>query len=493
MKFLFRSAVGLFLFSLTIGILLLAAGQVFWAVQEAQENPASGRTPRERMVAVNIDTLTAVTATPVITSYGTVESWRSLELRSSVAGTLIDLAPEFRDGGAVTEGQMLFQIDPAKLETAVALAEADLADANAEVADAASALVLAQADVDIAESQLALRVQAVERQEGLRERGVNTELDVEAATIAQTAAAQTLVGQQQAYAQAVTRISRSEIALDRREIALQEARRSLVDSIVNAPFDGVMSNVTAVLGRLVTTNEQLGVVVDPSALEIAFRVSNTQFARMLGEDGTLRRAKVQLTLSHGSGKVELEGKIERAGAEVGEGQIGRIIYARLLEADATTMRPGDFLTVKISEPPMSDVAVIPASAATSDGRILLLQDDDRLEEVTVTILRRQGDALIVTNVPFERRYVVQRSPQTGPGIQVKPLTPPAPVAEGTAAPEPEGPEMIVLSDERRARLIAFIEANENMQASSKENVLAQLAEPEVSLEIVERFEAKMEQ
>jgi len=490
MKFLTRSAIGLFLLSLTLGILLLAAGQIMWAVKEAQENPAAGRTPKERMVSVNIDTLTAVTATPIITSYGTVESWQSLELRSSVAGPLIELAPEFRDGGIVTEGQMLFKIDPVKLETSIALAEADLADAAAEVADAASALELAQADVDVAQGQLELRTQAYDRQVGLRERGVNTELDVEAATIALSAAKQTLIGQQQGYAQAVTRISRSEVALDRREIALNEARRSLVDAVVTAPFDGVMSNVSAVLGRLVTTNEQLGVVIDPSALEIAFRVSNNEFSRMLLEDGTLRRSKVRLILSYGSGQIEMEGKIERAGAEVGDGQIGRIIYARLLDADTSVMRPGDFLTVEVSEPPMNDVAIIPASSATTDGRILLLQDDDRLEEVTVKILRRQGDELIVTDVPFDRRYVLQRSPQTGAGIQVKPIVPLVPVEAGEAAPEPE---MIVLDDERRARLVAFIEGRENMAAASKETVLDQLAQPEVSLELVERFEAKMEQ
>jgi len=350
--------------------------------------------------------------------------------------------------------------------------------------------VLAQADIDVAQGQLELRAQAYERQVGLRARGVNTELDVEAATIALSAAKQTLIGQQQAYAQAVTRISRSEVALDRREIALGEARRSLVEAVVNAPFDGVMSNVSAVLGRLVSTNEQLGVVIDPAALEIAFRVSNNEFSRMLLDDGTLRRSKVRLILAYGNGQIEMEGKIERVGAEVGDGQIGRLIYARLLNADTSVMRPGDFLTVEVSEPPMNEVALIPASAAATDGRILLLQDDDRLEEVTVKILRRQGDELIVSDVPFGRRYVLQRSPQTGAGIQVKPIVPLVPIEAGEAAPEPE---MIVLDDERLARLVAYIEGRENMAAASKENVLGQLAAPEVSLELVERFEAKMDE
>ncbi len=494
MKLLTRGLGGIFLFALTLGILLLAGGQIFLAMRDAQNDSAAGRTPRERMFSVNVDMLESVTVKPVITSYGNVESWRSLELRTSVAGKLVELAPEFRDGGSVTAGQVLFQIDPAKLGTAAALAESDLAEAEAEVADAAAALLLTQAEIDAAEAQLELRTQALERQQDLQARGVSTDPEVEAAVLARSAAETALVGRKQAYAQAVTRASRSEITLDRKEIALAEARRMLAESTVTASFDGVMSEVTAVLGRLVSANEKLGTLIDPSALEVSFRVSNTQFARLLDEDGQLRPSKVRLILVHGSTRVEVDGKIERAGAEVGEGQIGRLLYARLLGADASVLRPGDFLTVEIPEPALENVAIIPASAATADGRILLLGDGDRLEEVTVQILRRQGDEIIISEAPFERTYVIERSSQIGAGIQVKPLEPvSAEDAAATAAAPPAEPEMIVLDDERRAKLIAFIEANENMAAESKTRILGELAAPEVSLELVERFEAKMEQ
>jgi len=494
MKFLIRSLGGLFVFAVTLGFLLLAGGQIFLAMQAAQNDGSSARTPRERMFSVNVDTLEAVTTTPVITSYGNLESWRSLELRSSVAGKLVEFAPEFRDGGIVTAGQVLFQIDPTKLETTVALAEIDVAEARGEVADATAALLLSQAEMDAAQAQLTLRTQALERQQDLQSRGVSTELDVESAVLAQSSAQQTLVGRQQANAQAVTRSARAEITLNRKEIALEEARRMLAEAKVTASFDGVMSEVTAVLGRLVSANEKLGVLIDPFALEVAFRVSNTQFARLLDDGGELRRSKVRLILTYGSTRVEADGKIERAGAEVGDGQIGRVLYARVLNADASLLRPGDFLTVEIPEQPLDNVAVIPASAATADGRILLLGDGNRLEEVTATLLRRLGDEIVVSDVPFGRTYVIERSSQIGTGIQVNPLEPVSAeeAAAITAAPAAE-PEMITLDHERRAKLIAFVEANQSMAADSKARILSELALPEVSLELVERFEAKMEQ
>jgi hypothetical protein len=49
----------------------------------------------------------------------------------------------------------------------------------------------------------------------------------------------------------------------------------------------------------------------------------------------------------------------------------------------------------------------------------------------------------------------------------------------------------VLDPERRAKLIAFVEANKRMPKQAKERVLAQLQEPEVRKELVERLEGRM--
>jgi len=51
--------------------------------------------------------------------------------------------------------------------------------------------------------------------------------------------------------------------------------------------------------------------------------------------------------------------------------------------------------------------------------------------------------------------------------------------------------MLELSDERRARLVAFIEANDRMPQEAKARVLAQLAAPEVPARVVERLEQRM--
>ena len=51
--------------------------------------------------------------------------------------------------------------------------------------------------------------------------------------------------------------------------------------------------------------------------------------------------------------------------------------------------------------------------------------------------------------------------------------------------------MLELSEERRARLVAFVEANDRMPQDAKARVLAQLAEPQVPAQMVERIESRM--
>ncbi|WP_165354588.1 efflux RND transporter periplasmic adaptor subunit [Tropicimonas sp. IMCC6043] len=502
MGVIFRAGFGLAVGGVSLALLLAAGNILVDAWGDRVGSSAAKKQPRERAYSVNVGTLEAATLAPVITAYGHLVSGRTLELRAAVPGQLVSLSENFRDGGLVETGEELFSIDPAKLASTVALAETDLAEAEAGRAEAQSALELARLEADASEEQFDLRKQAADRQTGLRARGVATEADVEAAVLARAAAEQTLLNRRQVVAGDEARLAQAEITLRRREIALEEARRALKDATLRAPFAGVVSEVSAVEGGLASANEQLGVLVDPSRIEVAFRVTNTQFSRLLNDSGALRKAEIEVLIQRGRGVTTLPARLDRAGAERDEGQIGRLVYASLIDPDPNVVQPGDFVTVQIPERPLENVARVPATAVTTDGRLLLIGENNRLEELQATMLRHQGDSVILGDVPFGRSYVTERALQLGPGIQVAPVAAPAP-AEAGAAPEsteaaaaPEtapaaGPDMIALDDARRAAIVAFIEASEQMKPEKRAEWLEQLAHPEVPRETVEKFEAKM--
>lgn len=488
MRFLIRGIAGFALLATTAG--LIAVGVV--RLMDAQDAGGDRRRgPEERSFVVDVAALERTVAQPKIVAYGEIRSWRSLELRASAGGRLVDISPVFRDGAAVKAGDLLFLIDPAEAAARLADARAALADAEAERAEADEAVIVAEMEHDAAVRQRDLRRQALQRQRQLLGKGFATEASVEEAELALSSAEQAVLSRTQARIVARKRVERSALGVTRAEIALDDAARIAEETRVEVPFDGLLSEVDAVLGRLVTANERLGVLIDPAALEAVFRVSNAQFARLLDGNGALRQIAVTVTLDLGDVPVSVAGTIERAAAVVGEGQSGRLVYAKLDTGPSTILRPGDFIAVTIEEPELSDVAVVPSSAVTADGRILVVDDESRISERKVTILRRQGDTLIVAGAPYGARYITERAPQLGPGVKVRPVD----RAPGSS-PRPGGgqdgdDERIALSDERRKALIAFVQNNRHMPEERKARLLHLLNQPEVPKRTIERLEARM--
>lgn len=481
MRFLTRSLAGVFILCLTLGLVALALNTLLSAAQQRADREGRQRPVQERVFSVNVGSIEVRTATPVITAFGDVASRRTLDIRTRTGGTVIRISDAFRDGGQVAAGDVLLEIDPADAKAALDIARAELAEEEASARETATRVALAEEDLAAARQTRDLRAVALARQRDLAARGAGTGAAVETAEIALASADQALVGRRQALAQAQSARDLATIAVERRKIALREAERALAETTLRAPFAGLLSAASAVEGGLVSPNEKIGSLIDTSRLEVAFRVSNSQFARLIDESGQLQPAEIRAVLDLDDIPITVKGTLERAGAEVGTGQTGRLLYARLDARTAVALRPGDFLTVEIAEQPLRNVAVIPATAANSDGEILLLGPDDRLEAARVAILRRQGNDLIVANAPKGREFALERPPQLGPGVKIRPIR------EGAAM---SAPEMISLDAETRARLTAAVEANTRMPDAARERILAQLATGSLRKETFERLNAR---
>ena len=395
---------------------------------------------------------------------------------------MVQLAPEFTEGGEVTAGQVLMQVDPAKPQAARDRALSDLQDANAEVRDADRSLVLARDELAAAESQATLRERAFVRQQDLAARGVGTAAAVETAELAAAQARQSVLSRRIAVAQAEARVDQAATRLLRSEIALDQAELDLADTEIVAGFDGILSGVNLVEGRLVSANEKLAELVDPNRLEAAFRVSTSQYVRLLDDAGRLIPSDVTVTIDGAGAALTAQGRVSRDSAGAGEVQTGRLIYATL--DTALGFKPGDFVTVSVREPAVDNVVRLPASAYDSGGTVLVLGADDRLEALPVTLVRRQEDDVLVRGLGLAGREVVQaRTPLLGAGIQVRPIRGPAVVPEETA--------MLELDADRRARLVSFIEGNTRLPEAAKTRILDQLEQERVPEQMVRRIESRM--
>ena len=236
---------------------------------------------------------------------------------------------------------------------------------------------------------------------------------------------------------------------------------------------------------MVANNERLAQLIDTEALEVSFRVSTSQYARLLDQDGDLSHAPVEVMLDVFGVDMVAQGHVARESAAVGDGLTGRLLFARLDQARG--FRAGDFVTITANEPVLQGVIRLPASAVDAAGTVLLIDDDSRLEQVTVEVLRKQGNDVLVRAMAIVGREVIaERSPLFGVGIKVRPIR------SGDAVMKtPDAPKLLELTDARRAKLIAFVEANQQMPKAAKARVLAQLAKPKVSARTVERIESRM--
>ncbi|MBL4813481.1 MAG: efflux transporter periplasmic adaptor subunit [Rhodobacteraceae bacterium] len=502
MRFVRRAFVGIFLMAVSFALIAQAGATLFGAMEERRNAEPRSFPQRERVIAANVVRIEAQVVTPELVVHGELRSRRVLAMRSAAGGIVVQVSDNFVDGGRVTEGEVLVWIDPVEPEAALARVQADLHDAQAEARDADRALILAQDELAAAQAQAALRVQALARQRDLQERGIGTAPELEAAELTVSSAQQAILSRRQAIAQAEARIDQAITLIARTRISFAEAERTLAGTKITAAFDGTLSGVVAGVGARVTPNEQIAELIDPAALEAAFRVSTSQYANLLDADGQLIRADVVVSLDVSGLSLSAPGQISRESAGGGTGQIGRLIYANI--APAPGLRPGDFVTVTVSEPPQSGVALLPATALAADGTVLMVGEGDRLQAVPVVLLRRQGNDILIDAQGLEgERVVAQRSPVLGAGLRIRPVVP-GEVVPGEPVAVPDMPsggglpqaettsaEMIQLTPERRARLTEFVTANARMPAEAKTRILDQLAQPEVPADVVERLESRM--
>lgn len=484
MRFLRRSLVGLFLLSVTAAIVAVAVQTIYGALQTRWTEVVPDRPARERIFAVNVVVAEPVDVAPVITSFGEIRSRRSLELRAAAAGEIIWISETFEEGASVRQGEALLRIDAKDATGRRDTARADLDEAEADLRDARRTLGLARDEVTSARDQVAIRERALSRQRDLLNRGVGTEAAVETAELAAQSARAAVLSRRQAEAQAEARVDQALTALDRRTIALAEAERRLAETVVNAPFSGTLGETAATLGGLMSPGEKLADLIDPEALEVVFRLSASQYARLLEGGGAATGAPVTVSLDVAGLDIAAEGRIDRESPAVGEGETGRRVFARL--TGGAGFRPGDFVTVRITEPVLTGVVLLPATALDANQTILAVDADDRLESLPAPVLRRQGDDVIVASGAIaEQEIVAERTPFLGSGIKVRAIRP------GSAEEPSEDDDLVDLDPERRARLIAFVEGSNRMPRDAKDRVLAQLQQPRVPARMIERLESRM--
>lgn len=155
-----------------------------------------------------------------------------------------------RENQAVRAGDVLFSLSSRSLAAAVAEAEAELSDTRTDIASRRADYQQALADLKAAEARLSFARSEAGRQQALLREGIASESQVDAAlTAARTSA--DAIGAARARVESLaaalsgTVSAPADVQPDVRRAAakLERARSTFDDSVLRAPFDGVVTRV----------------------------------------------------------------------------------------------------------------------------------------------------------------------------------------------------------------------------------------------------------
>lgn len=403
--------------SIALAILAGATGVFLWLLLSKPE--AAVQEIAEREWVVDTTTVGLGSVEPMLRLTGRIVAARDAELRSLTEGRIVEIGPSFYPGGVVKQGELLVAIDRFDYEADVLDAEAAVLEAKASLAETKAELKSNRALSGFDAEEVKLRKREVDRKQKLTGRGVVSAKSMDDARIAYLGARQTRVSRQQSIARLKAEVDRLEASATRAEVRLSRAKRHLEETQLLAPFDGVLVDVSATIGKRVSSSDRIARIVDSARLEARFHVSDAQYGRLTAAGGVQGRP-AEIIWRAGPASIRLQATLERVQGEFDAASGGVWVYAPILQSENVSgLRPGAFVEAETPDVRYSDATRLPEAAVHGGERVYVLFEG-RLDERRVEVLGRdRGDVVIAGDLKEGDQVVTTRIPEIGPGLKAR--------------------------------------------------------------------------
>ncbi len=290
------------------------------------------------------------------------------------------------DGSIVKEGDLLFTIEKAQYEAALAKAKADLASAKADAA---------------------LKAADEKRDKDLFQKGHVSEAAYEA----------TLAQKEQADA-----------SVQSAESALSQAELDLSYTDVSAPFPGQIGKTTYSVGEVVGPNaEPLAQLIRQAPVYVNFSVSEAEYLNAVKSHGIdptdikpEQSPDLSLILPNGD-KFAEKGEIVFIDNRV-DSTTGTVSFRGQFDNADRRLLAGTFVTVIIEAPEQTKALTIPQAAIQRDQKgsfVLVVNKEQMVEQRYVELGAQVETAFVVTSGLQEgEQVIVQGLQKVRPGVPV---------------------------------------------------------------------------
>lgn len=397
-----------------LGAIAIAAALVLTR-SEPEEKPAEQLVP-----LVQAQPLEIRSGNLMVSGAGTVRAREELTLAAEIAGKLVYVNPDLREGQRIAQGATLFRIDTSDYRNAVDTARADVASQNV-------AVLQAREEVASAEAELA-RFQRRSANGGSTGGASATRiLPPEELARAATAQARNTEGTLAAsdLATRQPQLKSAQAALARARAQLANAQTALGRTTVRAPFSGVVRAEQIALGSYVQPGQSLGTIVGTSDYEAVIPLSQKEAALIPQLFGGGGRIQAAVFSDYGGVTYRWNAYVDRVSTLLNPQTRTIEVYLRVpnpmrggtlaatranagksaLAAGAPPLFVGSFVNAEIAGIALDTYAVLPLAALRAGDKIWLVRDG-KLRIVTAEIYQRTDTSAFINNAGLGDNPVV---------------------------------------------------------------------------------------
>lgn len=399
---------------LVVIVLVAAGAYYFWSHNKAGDAAAAaaagGRPPAE----VNIVTIAPQSINFTKDLPGRTSSFKIAEIRPQVNGIITKRL--YTEGSIVTEGQQLYQIDPATYEASLNSARANLMKAEA---------TLKAAQAQFSRVKELVNIDGVSKQEY---DNANASLDQ----------------------------GRADVAIAKAAVAT--AQINLDYTKVFSPISGRIGKSFVTEGALVTANQTTALAtvqqLDPIYVDVT--QSSTELSELRKQfETSAEKTPVTLLLDGNTRSYEKKGELQFSDVTVDQ-TTGSIQLRVLFPNPKQELLPGLFVHARIEQARNDAAILVPQKAITrnADGSVtvFVVGEGDKVSVAPIKVSQAIGDQWLVTEgLKGGERVIVEGLQKAAPNSVVKPVEVAAKKAE--TAPE-AAPEVAATAEEPAATPVA---------------------------------------
>ena len=362
------------------------ACSVWWLAgcERGFSSSAPQKSPTDRLATARRVKAIRVSAVPVertVSAVGSLAAFDRATLSTKIFGRLQTIAVDL--GSVVRPGEVLAQIESRDYQLQVQQAEALLAQARVrlglplegtnDITDFEQTSTVRQMRALLDEAKASR-----ERIHKLAEQGIMSASDLEATDAAYKVA-------QSRYDDSVVEVRNRQALMAQRRAELEIARQQLADTVISAPFDGVVQERRANMGEYLNSGTPLITLVRMNPLRLRLEVPEREAANI--RVGQKVRLKVEGNTNHYSGEIKrLSPAIE---------ELTRMLRVEADVANPGDLRPGSFAKAEIISDIKSVGILVPFNAVTVFAgveKVFVIRDGKAVERL-VTTGRRVGESV----------------------------------------------------------------------------------------------------